>query len=299
MPALFCSPDLAVPGYHKGFVLRKILLIIGIVLVSGILCFIYAHFEYTNVKITEINIDSPKLKGSAVRIMFITDFQFDTAKKLNEKALRKLVDKANRQEADLILLGGDFVNWGRRRDGFYAIFRNLNIPPLGAYAVLGNHDYYDVAQNIGFLESMGIQVLRNRNTRVAIKGGYIQLAGVEDYWSGRPDFDKAIRGSDREHFLFLLAHNPDYFADMLRAEQRALADLTLSGHTHAGQVTFMGLLIGKPVLNRKNAFRYRYGLQELDGSPIYISSGTGGNALGFFIRFLARPEIVMINLKGN
>jgi predicted MPP superfamily phosphohydrolase len=276
--------------------LKKSLIIIFGLILFAVLCFVYAHFEYNNIKIKEITLESPKIKDDGLRIMFITDFQFDTKEEQNIKALQNVIDTANQQEADLLLLGGDFVNYRRYQDAFYDVFKNLKIPRLGAYAVLGNHDYYSLDHNVEQLESMGIKMLINDSAQISAGSDYVQIAGVEDLWFGTPNSEAAMQNLDADYFTFFLTHNPDYFVDELNAAQRSMIDFALSGHTHAGQVSLFGLW-GIVPINAKNIFHYRYGLHELDNVPIYVSSGLGGSAFGFFIRFFARPEIVMINVK--
>lgn len=290
-------------------------IILGII-AFGILCFMYAHFEYTNIKIKEITLESSKITGDGFRIMYISDFQFDTKKGLNSKALQHVIDMANQQEADLLLLGGDFVNFRRYQTEFYEIFQHLNIPKLGAYSVLGNHDYYSFDHNRRQLESMGIELLINNSAEIFTGTDHIFIAGVEDLWFGSPDFESAAQhlnetnstisdpetetageeGNDHEHFTIFLTHNPDFFVDELDSDERQKLDFTLAGHTHAGQITFFGIF-GMPPISSKNALKYRYGFRRLDGAPIYISSGVGGSAFGKYIRFFARPEIVMINVR--
>lgn len=278
--------------------LKKSWITLFALIVFGVLCFVYAHFEYSNIKIKEIRLESPRIKGGGLRIMYISDFQFDTKAGLNGKALEHVINTVNQQEADLLLIGGDFVNYRRYQDDFYAIFQNLTIPKLGAFAVFGNHDYYSYNNNLRQLESLGIKVLINDSVKIFTGTDYVQIVGVEDLWFGDPDFKAAMRHVDGEYFTFFMTHNPDFFVDELMKTQRQLLDFTLSGHTHAGQVTFFGLY-GKPPISLKNSFKYRYGLRHLDGVPIYISSGVGGSAFGYFIRFFARPEIVMINVRNG
>jgi predicted MPP superfamily phosphohydrolase len=282
---------------NKKRIITKTWIIIFAFIAFGVLCFVYAHFEFNNIKIKEITIESPKIKGDGFRVMFISDFQFDTKAGTNTESLQNVIDTANQQEADLLLIGGDFVNYRRYQHEFYDIFKQLKIPRFGAFAVLGNHDYYSFDDNIEELESMGIKMLINDSAEISIDDELIQIAGVEDLWFGDPSFESAMQNVENEHFTFFLTHNPDFFVDELHASQRNQLDFTLAGHTHAGQVTFFGLL-GTASIRSENTFTYRYGLRRLDGAPIYISSGVGGSAFGFFIRFFARPEIVMINVKS-
>ncbi|MDR2900017.1 MAG: hypothetical protein LBV20_00655, partial [Treponema sp.] len=150
--------------------------------------------------------------------------------------------------------------------------------------------------NIDQLESFGIKMLIDNSVNISTGSDRIQIAGVEDLWFGAPRFEKAMQNIDSEYFTFFLTHNPDFFVDELHENQRSMIDFALSGHTHAGQVSLFGLW-GIVPINSKNVPRYRYGLDQLDDVPLYVSSGLGGSAFGFFIRFFARPEIVIINVK--
>ena len=121
----------------------------------------------------------------------------------------------------------------------------------------------------------------------------IYIAGVTDLWHGKPDAKKALEGLKKEDFVLFLTHNPEYFEEMTENEKEK-ADMTLAGHTHAGQVTFFGKIIMSAIKDKK---KYGYGMKEYNGHKIYITSGLGGAFLEMFIRFFAQPEIVIFELK--
>ena len=271
---------------------RKIFIyILGLVVIF----LIYSHYEYTNIKIKRIVIKSGEIpqEFDGKKIMFLADFQVDTIGRYNKKHMDRIVKLANSQEKDIILLGGDYTNWTGKIERFYSQLKDLKSPEYGIYTVLGNHDYNDVSRNISHLKNLGYKVLMNENEKITVNNQSIYIAGVEDLWYGSPDAGKALEGVKKEDFALLLNHNPDYFEDMTDSEKE-LADLTLSGHAHGGQITLFGLVIVAPIYHK---LKYGYGMKEYGGHKIYITSGVGGSAFEMFIRFFARPEIVIFELK--
>ena len=77
-------------------------------------------------------------------------------------------------------------------------------------------------------------------------------------------------------------------------EQKILFDIGLAGHTHGGQITFFGKPLIVPI---KHKNKYTYGMKNYGGHKFYITSGVGGYVRNMFIRFFARPEIVVFTLK--
>ena len=271
---------------------RKIFIyILGLVVIF----LMYSHYEYTNIKIKRIVIKSGEIpqEFDGKKIMFLADFQVDTIGRYNKKHMDRIVKLANSQEKDIILLGGDYTNWTGKIERFYSQLKDLKSPEYGIYTVLGNHDYNDVSRNISHLKNLGYKVLMNENEKITVNNQSIYIAGVEDLWYGSPDAGKALEGVKKEDFALLLNHNPDYFEDMTDSEKE-LADLTLSGHAHGGQITLFGLVIVAPIDHK---LKYGYGMKEYGGHKIYITSGVGGSAFEMFIRFFARPEIVIFELK--
>src|SRR6185369_5140350 len=102
----------------------------------------------------------------------------------------------------------------------------------GVFACLGNHDYYEEDTLCARLAERGVRVLRNEGLSIEREGARLWIAGVEDVWRGEVDIPAALDGRIEEDVSVLLAHNPALFP---RAAEHGIT-LTLSGHTHAGQV---------------------------------------------------------------
>lgn len=225
--------------------------------------------------------------------------------------IARLVDDANALQPDLIVLLGDYTvsmpfvtgkvepsQWASALSGLRA--------PLGVMSILGNHDWWSdrAAQKAGkgptvvgrALESAGIAVLENDVVRLEKDGRGFWIAGLADQLALRPNREREGRGLDDldgtlakirdDAPVVLLAHEPDIFP---KVPWRV--SLTLSGHTHGGQVRIFGY---SPVVPSNFGNRYAYGHVVEDDRNLIVSGGLGFS--GMPVRFGVRPEILQIDL---
>ena len=246
-----------------------------------------AVLEPQQLGITELRIGLPglPLKSDGLRVAFLTDLHFgpDTPTSTLVKAI-SLVQSAN---PDLILLGGDYIQWSPEHlNGVLPILAKLNAP-LGVFGVLGNHDYYLPDQLSERLESQaGVHVLRNRG--VDLQNGLF-LCGIEDTWRGRFDAEAAVDNRPNGTGMIALSHNPvgiNLF--------RNASALVLSGHTHGGQILLPGIAPHRaPGLGD---FPILQGWYNIQGTAGFVSRGIGQTMLP--IRLNCPPELVMATLHG-
>jgi predicted MPP superfamily phosphohydrolase len=216
-----------------------------------------------------------------------------------------IVASANALKADLAVLLGDFVPGDRIKQfatgdvsiaDWSAALGALRAP-LGVFAVLGNHDWWTDARGVRRgLERAGIGVLDNQTARLTLDGHRVWLAGLGDQlaipirggFRGVDDLDATLAPTlgDRDP-LILLAHEPDIF---IRVPRRVT--LTLSGHTHGGQVYLP--FIGRPFIPSKFGQRFAYGHIVEGGRNLIVSSGLGMTAVP--VRFMVPPEIALVTL---
>lgn len=199
-------------------------------------------------------------------------------------------------EPDLVVVTGDFMTCdrGEQLDAVPGVMRHLAVPPLGAFAVTGNHDfghfwhYPDVADGLAKrLADGGVTVLRNDVRDVA----GLQLAGVDDLWSPCARPGELATKLDPARPGVVLCHNPDG-AD--RPELAGLPWWVLSGHTHGGQCRLPGL--PPPVLHVKNR-AYVAGEYDLGGGRrLYVNRGLG---YAKQLRFGVRPEVTVFTLTAG
>lgn len=205
------------------------------------------------------------------------------------EAIRRAVQRLNDEAPDAILLLGDYIDahplWGGRLAP-EKIAHELGAlrAPLGTYAVLGNHDWKQAGDRMWTaLHNAGIEVLENR----VMKAGDLYVAGLADLRSRRPDLPGALAGVPAGAPVVLLSHDPDvfpYVPDRI--------SLTVSGHTHGGQVAIP--VLRRPAIPSRYGERYARGHVIEDGRHLYITSGLGTSGLP--LRLLAPPEVVVLGL---
>jgi predicted MPP superfamily phosphohydrolase len=227
--------------------------------------------------------------------------------------VEEIVERTNALGPDVIVLLGDYVAGHRfmtRQIGMAEIAPVLARleAPLGVYSILGNHDWWDdlTAQRerkgpiiaARALREAGIPVLENEVVRLTKEGQSFWIAGLGDqlaYLRGRGRFDGVddlpgtLAKVNDAAPVILLAHEPDIFPKI--PERVAL---TLSGHTHGGQVRLFGY---SPMVPSKYGNRYAYGHVVEDGRHLIVSGGLGTSILP--VRFGVPPEICLIALGGN
>lgn len=182
----------------------------------------------------------------------------------------KMVRRVNEQRPDVIAMAGDYVHRSPAYiPSVWKEFSHLRAP-LGVYAVLGNHDYWEDGDlSLQQMEHAGITSVINRNVPLERDGERIFISGVDDDWAGKPDLQAALDGVEPDEVAVVICHNPDY----IEQETDSRARLWLSGHTHGGQVC---LPTGRPLIHpSKCGLRYIAGLATCEGMQIYISRGVG------------------------
>ncbi|MCI4664564.1 MAG: metallophosphoesterase [Neomegalonema sp.] len=229
---------------------------------------------------------------------------------MSPERIGSIVAQTNALQPDLIVLLGDYLvghpwisakvapeEWAAPLAGLTA--------PLGTHAVLGNHDYWD---DDGFqrrgggrtaaeqaLRKYGIPVYENDAVRLVKDGRGFWLVGLGDqlaYWSrGVDDLPGALAKLTDDAPAIMMAHEPDIFP-----KTPARIALTLSGHTHGGQVRLLGW---SPVVPSRFRNRYAYGaVTEPDAEgrerSLIVSGGLGCSILP--VRFGVPPEIVLVEL---
>jgi len=216
-------------------------------------------------------------------IVFISDVH-----DCSEKQLQESVAYLNQLEVDLVLLGGDYTTRPEDLDWALQLLASIQTKD-GIYGVDGNHDHYRVLFDT--MKKYGIIPLDN-------EGVYVQeqlyIAGIQDLWMRDPDIAAAIASSKEEDFIILVSHNPD----VTMKQDTTKIDLTLSGHTHGGEISFFG--IWEPVFFTKKITSYGHRFSggwstTADGKDIYVSRGLGKQ----FWRVFVQPEIVIITLKSK
>jgi uncharacterized protein len=228
--------------------------------------------------------------------------------------IRAIVDQTNALGADVIVLLGDYICrrsiWREPVDpkDWASALAQLRAP-LGIHAILGNHEFWDdrafleARSGVPFgrraLEDVGIPVYENDVVRLRKGGEPFWLAGLGDQLAymmiprrlrqgrriGVDDLTGTLAKVTDDAPVILLAHEPDIAP---RVPERV--SLTLSGHTHGGQVRLFGW---SPLVPSEFGNRYAYGLVR-EQCDIVISGGLGCSIAP--VRIGVPPEIVLVTL---
>lgn len=232
--------------------------------------------------------------GKSLKIAYATDMHVGCPS-VNLRDLQKIVNDINALNADVIMLGGDFLmrmvllGTYTKPEPIAEILKHLQAP-LGVYSVLGNHDWWNDGPGMWkALESANIRVLENSALKIDKDGHSFWVAGMADDMTRDPDYDKTMQAVTDDAPVIMLAHDPASFMEI-----GARPALTLCGHTHGGQVTIP--YITPVVIPGRAPLRYAYGHIQEEGRDMIVSGGIGTSILP--VRFGRRPEIVAITLEA-
>lgn len=255
---------------------------------------------WKRLELKHITFTSPDLPPyfDGYRLVQITDFHLGSFPPGND-FVQKVVDATNNEEPDMILFTGDLVNnQASEVEPYLDTLGQLHASD-GIYSIWGNHDYCEYGNNhsigalkrnrrmlYGYQESLGWHQLMNEHHVVSHGMASIAVIGVENPgqppFTNRSNLKKAMKGLNPDMFKILLSHDPHHWRREVVGKK---IQLTLAGHTHAGQ-----LKIGKWTPARM-AFKEWGGAYRIGEQMLYVSSGIGGS---FPFRLGAWPELTVI-----
>lgn len=208
------------------------------------------------------------------------------------KQLERAVDKINEQNGDFVIFTGDLMDKAfsyTEQDEAVEILSKIEAK-VNKIAVWGNHDiggggiriYGQMMENAGFI------LLKNESIRVPIRNeNDIVFTGLDDGMLGEPDENAVPERKRKGDFHVLVSHEPDIAT---RIDTKKV-DLTLSGHSHGGQIKlpFIGPLVKVPL-----AKIYTHGMYQLDNGKLYVNTGLGTTKIN--VRLFNPPVITVLEL---
>ncbi len=248
------------------------------------------------------------------RIGFLTDTHIGISVPL--EWLDSAVTQINKEQVDLLLLGGDYT-WLPESglNQYFPIVRNKAFARLSrrqqldtayrkiaqilarvktknkVFGVLGNHDnWYSPQMCRKLMQNEKTRILVNQHTQLRRGAEKIELIGFDDYWTGRPKKTSSIKPANKT-LRIVLSHNPDLLS-FLRYKTPFRFDLGLAGHTHGGQIK--APLLGALYYGVRD-HRLAEGLFQDTEMACYNSRGIGVSA--FPVRINCPAEITILTLK--
>ena len=294
--------------------------ILGIGLITaticGVLLLAYAYFVEPFrlvVNEQELAIEGWDKEFDGFRILLISDVH-GGSHGVDEARIHQIVETANAQSADMIVLLGDFVSQPisnrpmRERPPLMPMDKIADAlaglrAPNGVFAVLGNHDgWYSDAAVTSELKRVGIHVLDGEVANIERGGRLFRLLGLKDHMHAQ-DWKKfsneaknLLAATEGTGNVVVLEHSPDILpiitGDLLISKD---LKLILAGHTHGGQVRLP--IIGSPIVPSSYGQKYVAGHIKDADVDMFVTTGIGTSVLPF--RFFVPPEIVVITIRAR
>lgn len=246
----------------------------------------WGTFQAFNPVVRTETITTDKLPANTnYRMVLVSDIHL--GKILGKSYSQDLTERINAQQPDMVFMAGDMlddeIRFVERHDSLSPL-ANIKAP-LGVYAALGNHDYFDnTALWQEMLEENNIKVLRDASV---IVNENLKISGLNDF--SRNKTNKSLNRlslGNENYYSILIDHQPH----KIKPASEAGYDLYVAGHTHTGQL-FPNRLITKKM------YLLDYGRKEFGNMTAITSNGYG--FWGPPVRTGLRPEIVVIDVKGK
>jgi len=251
----------------------------------------YSRTQLSQFRIRPLGVSLPGLPPEldGLRIALVSDLHVGTF--TNGQTVKRIVEETSRLDADLVLLPGDLIN-NSLADLSEALDAVSNMQSRhGAYLCVGNHDLIDNGTEFVRRVKARVPLLVNESRVIPIRGQLVQLLGLP--WSlDEHRIATSVRQLSGQiapgTFPILLAHHPHAFD----AAAAVGIPLTVSGHTHGGQ-----LMLGDSVGFGPLMYRYWSGLYrkpEHNEAALVVSNGVGN---WFPLRTGAPAEIIHLTLR--
>lgn len=275
-----------------------------IVCIIGILLILLVIVCDSRLKTVFYEVSSDKV-NAPVRIALLTDLH---SCRYGENQ-KNLLDAVQKQNPDVVLLGGDIFDDNGSYNNAELTVRQL-AEQYPCYYVTGNHEYwgYDVGTILDIVKDCGVTILAGECDTITINGQSISICGVDDpdaevylaegvpigqqLASAENAAQEAEQAMEKEVFTILLSHRPELFENY----QMYDFDLVLSGHAHGGQWRIPGILNGLYAPHQGLFPEYAGGRYDYMGGTMIVSRGLARESTPI-PRIFNRPEVVIVDVK--
>lgn len=272
---------------NKSHIFIYILLIIGLIIIYS------RYIATTGIQIKEYSVINNKIPESfkGFKVVHFSDLKYGST--TDQKYLKKLVNKINELNPDIIIFTGDLIssNYKLTDNDKKSIIENLNKldPKIDIYSIRGDNDINETYNSI--ITQTKIIEINNLNKLIYYKGDTpIMLIGLDDSINGNQSLDIAFNYEENNYYKILIAHEPDTYEKIKDKN----IDLFLAGHSLNGQVRLP--FIGS-IYTPTGAKKYYDSKYKIDNTEIYISNGLGTSKIPY--RLNNRPSINLYRFYNN
>lgn len=272
---------------NKSHIFIYILLIIGLIIIYS------RYIATTGIQIKEYSVINNKIPESfkGFKVVHFSDLKYGST--TDQKYLKKLVNKINELNPDIIIFTADLVssNYKLTDNDKKSIIENLNKldPKIDIYSIRGDNDINETYNSI--ITQTKIIEINNLNKLIYYKGDTpIMLIGLDDSINGNQSLDMAFNYEENNYYKILITHEPDTYEKIKDKN----IDLFLAGHSLNGQVRLP--FIGS-IYTPTGAKKYYDAKYKIDNTEIYISNGLGTSKIPY--RLNNRPSINLYRFYNN
>lgn len=266
------------------------------VLLTAIVCG-YGRYNMFHVIRTEYAIQTQKpIRAKGYKLVLLSDLHYGIS--LDNSGLQQVVDKINKENADLIILDGDIVDESTTLQQMQSAFHILGQAKsnYGIYYVYGNHDKNNYARVKNYtretlattIKKSGIHILEDNTALINQEIALIGRADRSDTAGNRKTISQLVKNLDQKQEWIVLDHQPCEYEKV----EKAKVDLILSGHTHAGQIWPAGFFASLFHFDALN-----YGEKKQESLNAIVTSGIAG--WGYPMRTERHSEYVVINMVSH
>ncbi len=253
-------------------------------------CWYLAH----HVWITRYDLTTEKSLGQeSLKVVLIADSH--TGATFDGDGFAKEMERVQKENPDIVLIAGDFVDDGTSRKDMIRCCRALGElkTTYGIYYSFGNHDKgyfrgrsFSYEEMTAELRANDVTVLEDE--AVLVNDSFYIIGRKDRSEESRMDMQELVKDLDREKYMIVIDHQPNDY----KAEAEAGVDLVVSGHTHGGQlipITFIGEWIG---VNDST-----YGYKKKEATDFVVTSGISDWAIRF--KSGTKSEFVVMQIRAD
>lgn len=245
-------------------------------------------YEKVFIEINEFFIGNSNTQTNNIKVLQISDLHL---KSIKPKHI-ELVKQVNEIKPDLILFTGDVIDRNKslkNLDKYLAMFD----PIIKKTAILGNWECWKVhpLELLDIYQKHDCELIVNNSFKYEFENTSISVSGMDDLIAGKADFNLAMEFYKKSDYHVVMTHCPHH-RDIIKSQMNNIPiDLILAGHTHGGQINFLGITPFTP----EGSGRYISGWYREEIPHMYVSRGIG--TTGLPIRFGSRAEITVFNFE--